>query len=61
MKFNPIIFPLFFLFSIFACSELEREIDLELPTYDSRLVVECYLEDLVMLMQMCNNYEYYDF
>lgn len=31
------------IFTAFACN-LEQEIDLELPTYDSQPVVECYLE-----------------
>ena len=32
------------LFIGMACSNLEQEIDLELPDYDSRFVLECYLE-----------------
>jgi hypothetical protein len=29
---------------LFSCGGLEKEIDLELPLYESQLVVECYLE-----------------
>ena len=43
-KIISFITSLFLIFALFNCSELEREIDLELPAYESRLVVECYLE-----------------
>ena len=29
---------------LFSCGNLEKEIDLELPLYESQIVVECYLE-----------------
>ncbi len=31
-------------FSFYRCGGLEKEIDLELPLYESQIVVECYLE-----------------
>lgn len=33
-----------FIAFLFSCGGLEKEIDLELPLYESQLVVECYLE-----------------
>ncbi len=33
-----------FLTFLFSCGGLEKEIDLELPLYESQIVVECYLE-----------------
>jgi hypothetical protein len=35
---------LFIPFLIISCNNLEKEIDLHLPVYQNRLVVECYLE-----------------
>lgn len=43
MKRIHIFFAIASFFAIAACN-LEQEIDLELPTYDSQPVVECYLE-----------------
>lgn len=41
----------FFIFSIFSlslclysCGNLEQEVEIDLPAYDSRIVLECYLE-----------------
>ncbi len=33
-----------FIMFLFSCGGLEKEIDLELPIYESQIVVECYLE-----------------
>ena len=32
-------------FLLTACSDLQKDIDVKLPSYNSELVVECYLED----------------
>jgi hypothetical protein len=41
--FQAIIFSLFAIYVLSACG-LERDIDLKLPEYEKKLVVECYLE-----------------
>lgn len=33
-----------FVFCFFSCGNLEKEIELDIPPYESQLVVECYLE-----------------
>ena len=45
MKALKYIFITIFAFSIlYSCGGLEKEIELELPTYESKLIVECYLQ-----------------
>jgi len=44
MKNIIILILLSFLFLWTACGNLEQEIDLELPEYEPKIVVECYLE-----------------
>ncbi len=44
MNFRYILFSIFSLLIFNACGNLEREIEVELPEYDSQIVVECYLE-----------------
>ena len=41
---RPSFYFLLFTFSLSSCGNLEKEIDLELPVYESQYVVECYLE-----------------
>lgn len=45
---NPLAWPSFafllLVFSFQSCGNLEKEIDLDLPVYESQYVVECYLE-----------------
>ena len=43
--FSPILLPLVLLLSMVACGGFEREINLNLPSAPSQLVVECFLED----------------
>lgn len=43
MDFIKIVSISLLAFTIFSC-DLEKEIEIDLPTYESRLVVECYLE-----------------
>ncbi len=42
-KLPYVMFPALIMSGLLAC-DLEREVDIELPGYQSRLVVECYLE-----------------
>lgn len=44
MKYLSIASLLAAVLTVAACGHLEKEIDLELPTYQSQYVVECYLE-----------------
>ena len=61
MKISTFFIPLFFLVFIFACSELEQEVELDLPPYDSRLVVECYLEeDNIFYVLITRSSSYFD-
>ncbi|MFK8006259.1 MAG: DUF4249 domain-containing protein [Saprospiraceae bacterium] len=41
--FHYLAISIFLIFSFSNC-DLEKEVDLELPTYENQLVVECYLE-----------------
>ena len=43
---NKLIYFYAFAFTVFlfSCGGLEKEIDLELPAYESQIVVECYLQ-----------------
>jgi hypothetical protein len=43
MKTLSYIIPLLFLFAVAACN-LEKEIEIDLPDYESQIVLECYLE-----------------
>ncbi|MEY3367037.1 MAG: hypothetical protein RI973_192 [Bacteroidota bacterium] len=44
MKLYIIILSIFSVSILTACGNLEKEIDLELPFYESQYVIECYLE-----------------
>lgn len=47
MKYDiSLLFSAFFLFIFYlsSCGNLEKEIDLKIPAYESQLVVECYLQ-----------------
>jgi len=44
MKYLAIIFSLTAAILITACGNLEKDINLDLPVYESQYVVECYLE-----------------
>jgi len=44
MKNLIYFYPCAFVAFLFSCGGLEKEIDLELPIYESQIVVECYLE-----------------
>ena len=44
MKNTISFFAFAFVFFLYSCGGLEKEIDLELPVYESQIAVECYLE-----------------
>lgn len=44
MKYSNVLYLFILAFLATSCGSLEKEIDLELPAYESQYVVECYLE-----------------
>ena len=44
MKYSSIVSALLGMVFFSACGNLEKEIDLDLPVYESQYIVECYLE-----------------